>query len=116
MFSIHGNPELPEQELKHWEGYKKSSPVRIGNAAYKQYQSDIYGELMDSLYLYNKYVLPIPYDFWTGIQQGLDWVCGNWQTQAGGVWGGGSSMEHFGYSRLGMWGGVDEGEVCAGVR
>src|SRR4029077_17934152 len=50
LFSIYGDRELPEYELKHWEGYKKSGPVRIGNAAYKQFQSDVYGELLDALY------------------------------------------------------------------
>ena len=116
MFSIHGNPELPEQELKHWEGYKKSSPVRIGNDAYKQYQSDIYGELMDSLYLYNKYVLPISYDFWTKIQQRLDWVCENWQTPDEGIWEMRNRQEHFVYSKLMNWVALDRGIRLADKR
>src|SRR5260370_17777737 len=84
MCAIYGKPELPEQELKHWEGYKKSSPVRIGNDAYKQFQSDVYGELMDSLYLYNKYALPISYDFWTAIRHRLDLGCGEWKNPGEG--------------------------------
>ena len=109
MFSVHGNPELPEHELTHWEGYKKSSPVRIGNAAYKQFQSDIYGELLDSLYLYNKYVLPISYDFWTRIRHRLDWVCENWQQPDEGIWEMRNGSEHFVYSKLMNWVALDRG-------
>ena len=116
MFSIYGNPELPEQELKHWEGYKKSSPVRIGNDAYKQFQSDIYGELMDSLYLYNKYVLPISYDFWTEIRHRLDWVCENWKNPDEGIWEMRNRQEHFVYSKLMNWVALDRGVRLADKR
>jgi GH15 family glucan-1,4-alpha-glucosidase len=116
MFSIYGNPELPEQELKHWEGYKKSSPVRIGNGAYKQFQSDIYGELMDSLYLYNKYVLPISYDFWTRIRHRLDWVCENWKNPDEGIWEMRNRQEHFVYSKLMNWVALDRGVRLADKR
>jgi GH15 family glucan-1,4-alpha-glucosidase len=116
LFSIYGNPELPEQELTHWEGYKKSKPVRIGNDAYKQYQSDIYGELMDSLYLYNKYVLPIAYDFWTRIRHRLDWICENWQKPDEGIWEMRNRQEHFVYSKLMNWVALDRGIRLAGKR
>src|SRR5690242_4902326 len=56
VFTIEGGQELPEQTLDHWEGYRRSAPVRIGNAAVSQFQGDIYGELMDASYLSNKYV------------------------------------------------------------
>src|SRR5260370_37828186 len=95
MCAIYGKPELPEQELKHWEGYKKSSPVRIGNDAYKQFQSDVYGELMDSLYLYNKYALPISYDFWTAIRHRLDWVFGKRKKPEQGILGVGKRQGNF---------------------
>lgn len=116
MFSIYGNPELPEQELTHWEGYKESGPVRIGNAAYKQYQSDIYGELMDSLYLYNKYVVPISYDFWTKIRDRLDWVSENWQNPDEGIWEVRNREEHFVYSKLMNWVALDRGIRLADKR
>jgi GH15 family glucan-1,4-alpha-glucosidase len=116
MFSIYGNPELPEVELTHLEGYKASRPVRIGNGAYKQYQSDIYGELMDSLYLYNKYVLPISYDFWTRIRRRLDWICDNWQTPDEGIWEMRNRQEHFVYSKLMNWVALDRGVRLADKR
>jgi GH15 family glucan-1,4-alpha-glucosidase len=116
LFSIYGNPELPEQELKHWEGYKKSGPVRIGNGAYTQYQGDVYGELMDALYLYNKYVLPISYDFWTRIRDRLDWVCENWQNPDEGIWEMRNRQEHFVYSKLMSWVALDRGVRLADKR
>ncbi len=55
---------LHEAILQHFKGYEGSSPVRIGNAAAKQTQMDIYGELMDAIYLCDKYCRPVSYDFW----------------------------------------------------
>ncbi len=68
LFTIQGDSELPELTLDHWEGYRASGPVRIGNAAVSQLQLDLYGELMDSFYLYNKYVSPISYDMWVKLR------------------------------------------------
>ena len=65
MYGIDGRAELPEEVLDHLEGYRGSGPVRIGNGAADQLQLDIYGELIDSVYLYNKYGaadLPRPWD------------------------------------------------------
>ena len=68
VFTIDGENHLPEHTLDHWEGYRGSSPVRIGNAAVSQFQGDIYGELMDAFYLSNKYVSPTSYDVWVKIR------------------------------------------------
>src|SRR4029453_15198757 len=65
MYGIDGRHELPEETLDHLDGYRGSRPVRVGNAAAGQLQLDIYGELMDSIYLYDKYGTPIAYDVWT---------------------------------------------------
>lgn len=59
MFSVRGETDLPEEELDHLEGYRGSKPVRIGNGAAMHLQLDIYGELMDGIYLYNKYGKPV---------------------------------------------------------
>ena len=67
MYGIDGRHELPESTLDHFEGYEQSSPVRIGNGAATQLQLDIYGELIDSLYLYNKYGEPISFAAWADL-------------------------------------------------
>jgi GH15 family glucan-1,4-alpha-glucosidase len=90
--------------------------VRIGNDAYRQYQSDIYGELMDSLYLYNKYVLPISYDFWTRIRSRLDWICEHWKEPDEGIWEMRNRQEHFVYSKLMNWVALDRGVRLADKR
>jgi GH15 family glucan-1,4-alpha-glucosidase len=116
MLTIHGGTELPEQTLDHWEGYRGSAPVRIGNGAVSQFQSDVYGELMDSLYLYNKYVGPISYDFWTRIRRRLDWVCDNWHQPDEGIWEMRNRAEHFVFSKLMNWVALDRGSRLADKR
>ena len=86
VFTINGEKKLPEHTLDHWEGYRGSSPVRIGNAAVSQFQGDIYGELMDAFYLSNKYVSPTSYDVWVKIRARLEWICENWQLPDAGIW------------------------------
>ncbi|MFW6289163.1 MAG: glycoside hydrolase family 15 protein [Spirochaetota bacterium] len=61
--------ELNEERLEHLKSYRGSSPVRVGNGACDQLQLDIFGELMDSMYLYNKYGSPISYDLWVQLRR-----------------------------------------------
>src|SRR4051794_40123873 len=67
MYGVDGRQNLEETTLSHFEGYRRSRPVRIGNGAHNQLQLDIYGELMDSVYLYNKFGELISYDFWSNL-------------------------------------------------
>jgi GH15 family glucan-1,4-alpha-glucosidase len=116
VFTIFGEQVPDEVILDHWEGYMGSGPVRIGNAANKQYQADIYGELMDSLYLYNKHVGPINYDFWVRIRRRLDWICDNWQLPDEGIWEMRSGKQNFVYSKLMNWVALDRGVRLADKR
>jgi GH15 family glucan-1,4-alpha-glucosidase len=116
VFTVFGEPLPPEQTLDHWEGYRKSQPVRIGNAASGQYQADVYGELLDSFYLYNKYVSPVSYDFWVRIRERLDWLCNNWQKPDEGIWEMRNREEHFVYSKLMNWVALDRGIRLADKR
>lgn len=109
MYSIAGQSNLPEETLDHWEGYRGSSPVRIGNAAHNQLQLDIYGELMDSVYLYNKYGEPISYDLWMSLTRMIEWVCDNWNKPDEGIWEIRGPKQHFTYSRVLCWVAVDRG-------
>lgn len=109
MYGIDGRHNLQESELRHFEGYKKSRPVRIGNAAAIQLQLDIYGELMDSVYIYNKSFELISYEFWRHLTQLIDWVCDNWQKPDEGIWEVRGGAREFLYSRVMCWVAVDRG-------
>jgi GH15 family glucan-1,4-alpha-glucosidase len=116
VYGIHGEHDLTEHELPHLEGYRGSSPVRIGNQAYTQLQLDIYGELMDSVYLSNKYGKPISYDLWQHLRRLLDFVCANWQLKDEGIWEVRGGKQHFVYSKLMSWVALDRGLRLADKR
>jgi GH15 family glucan-1,4-alpha-glucosidase len=116
VFTIQGDHQLPEQILDHWEGYRASSPVRVGNAAVSQFQGDIYGELMDAFYLANKYVSPTSYDVWVKIRRRLEWICENWQLPDAGIWEMRNRQEHFVYSKVMNWVALDRGIRLADKR
>ncbi len=103
MYGIDGRSELREEVLPHLEGYRGSRPVRIGNSAADQLQLDIYGELMDSIYLYNKYGTPIYHDAWMDLTEIVDWLCENWDQADEGIWEMRGGRQHFVYSRLMSW-------------
>jgi len=107
MYGLHGERQLKERFIKQWEGYKQSAPVRIGNAAYNQLQLDIYGELMDSVYLFNKYGSPIPYDLWSRLRHMIGFVCKNWQRKDKGIWEIRNRPQHFVYSKVMCWVAID---------
>ena len=109
MYGLDGRHKLTEETLDHLDGYRGSRPVRVGNAAYDQLQLDIYGELLDSVYLYNKYGEPISYDFWVQLRKLVDYVCENWNRADEGVWEVRGGRQHFTYSRLMCWVAVDRG-------
>jgi GH15 family glucan-1,4-alpha-glucosidase len=109
MYGIDGRHDLGEIHLPHLEGYKKSSPVRVGNGAFGQLQLDIYGELMDSVYLYNKYGEPISHDLWSNVVRLLDWVCRHWHEKDEGIWEIRSGRHEFLYSRVMCWVALDRG-------
>ena len=107
MYGIDGRKRLTEETLDHLSGYCDSRPVRVGNGAYKQFQLDIYGELMDAIYLFNKYGEPISYDLWQAVERLVDWVCANWQRADDGIWEVRGGQRHFVYSKLMCWVAVD---------
>jgi GH15 family glucan-1,4-alpha-glucosidase len=109
MYSIEGQHDLTEQTLDHLGGYRASRPVRIGNAAYRQLQLDIYGELMDAVYLFNKHGQPISFDLWAYLRRLLDYVCDNWQKKDEGIWEVRSGQQHFVFSKLMCWVALDRG-------
>ncbi len=109
LYGIDGRHKIDEEVLDHLEGYRGSRPVRIGNAAYRQLQIDVAGELMDSVYLHNKYAEPVSYDLWTQLTRILTWVCDNWEKQDTGLWEVRGPEQHFVYSKLMCWVALDRG-------
>jgi GH15 family glucan-1,4-alpha-glucosidase len=103
MYGIDGRQKLDEVVLEHLSGYENSRPVRIGNAAYQQLQLDIYGEMMDSIYLSNKYGNAITHAGWMDVQRILAWLSKNWQRPDEGIWEVRGGAREFLHSRLMCW-------------
>jgi GH15 family glucan-1,4-alpha-glucosidase len=116
MYGIDGHLQLEEKVLDNLEGYRKSAPVRIGNDAYGQLQLDIYGELLDSVYLFNKYGEPISYDFWKDLEKQIDWLADNWNQPDEGIWEVRGGRKKFLYSRLLCWVAFDRAIKIAQAR
>jgi GH15 family glucan-1,4-alpha-glucosidase len=107
MYRIDGGTEIEESTLPKFEGYQGSSPVRIGNAASKQLQLDIYGELMDAMYLATKYGDAISHEEWAGVQKLISFVASHWQEPDKGIWEVRSGSQQFLHSRVMCWVAVD---------
>ncbi|GGH12250.1 glycoside hydrolase family 15 protein [Silvibacterium dinghuense] len=103
MYRPDGGQEIEEEILETLHGYKDSRPVRIGNAAYSQLQLDIYGELMDAVYLANKYGDSASYDGWHGLKRILEWLEQNWKRPDEGIWEVRGGAKEFLHSRLMCW-------------
>ncbi len=102
LYSVDGNADLDEIVLEHLAGYRDSKPVRIGNAAADQIQLDIYGELMDSVFLYNK-TQPISFQLWQALTRQLDWLAKHWEEPDEGIWETRGGRQRFTYSALMTW-------------
>jgi GH15 family glucan-1,4-alpha-glucosidase len=102
MYGIHGEHDLTERELSHFEGYAQSRPVRIGNGAYTQRQLDIYGEFLDAAYIYNNYQA-ISYDLWQNVCHLLTWLAKHWQDPDEGIWEVRGGPKPFVHSRVMCW-------------
>ena len=107
MYRVDGSSELTEFTLDHLSGYQGSKPVRVGNKASDQLQLDIYGELIDSIYLYNKHVEPVSYDFWIYLRKIVYWLCDNWHRPDNGIWEVRKAPEQFTYSKVQCWVALD---------
>lgn len=107
MFTIRGECDIPEVELDHLEGYKGSKPVRVGNAAVFHTQLDIYGELLDSIYLYNKHGNPITYDQWASIRRMVRYVIGVRHQKDMSIWESRGQIQNFIYSKIMLWVALD---------
>ncbi|MDS9877892.1 glycoside hydrolase family 15 protein [Pseudomonas protegens] len=116
LYGTDGRQELPETELGHLSGHGGAQPVRIGNQAYDQVQLDIFGELLDAVYLVNKYGEAISHEGWKHTVQVVDQVCDSWQSKDVGIWEMRGEQHHFLHSRLMCWVAVDRAIRLASKR
>ncbi len=115
MYTIDGSDHIPEEILGHLEGYQGTRPVRIGNGAAGQQQLDVYGEIMDSVYIYNREA-PISYDLWSALSSRLDWLSRHWTEADEGIWEIRGPRKRFTYSALMTWVAYDRGRRLADDR
>ncbi|MEW5287984.1 glycoside hydrolase family 15 protein [Erwinia papayae] len=116
MYRLDSGTELQESELPNLSGYAGSTPVRIGNAAWRQTQLDIYGELMDAVYLANKYGEAISHRGWMHVSKMIDYVSENWNQADAGIWEMRGEPQHFLHSRLMCWVALDRAIRLANKR
>src|SRR5215468_10151665 len=103
MYGLNGRQELEEISMDQLSGYENSQPVRIGNAAYQQLQLDIYGEMMDSVYLANKYGHGVSHGEWQEVRRLLEWLGHNWRRPDEGIWEVRGGPREFLHSRVMCW-------------
>ena len=110
MYGLNKEKELTERTLDHLSGYMGSTPVRVGNAAYKQRQNDIYGILMDVIYtqlMEFRTDIENGEELWS-ITKGIVWIVGkHWQEPDKGIWEFRAEDQHFTFSKVLCWTAVD---------
>ena len=109
MYRVDGDPELDEETIEGWEGYRGSYPVRIGNGAAGQLQLDIYGEALDAVYQVDRSGIEIGQPGWKALTQLLDWLADNWDQPEEGIWETRGGRKDFTYGRLMCWVAFDRG-------
>jgi GH15 family glucan-1,4-alpha-glucosidase len=107
MYRVDGSSDLDEQTLDHLEGYAGSRPVHIGNGAADQLQLDIYGELLDSVWLADRHAIRVGHPGWVKLSQLADWVAQHWEQPDEGVWETRGGRQNFTYGRLMCWVALD---------
>ena len=113
MYGIGGEHELVESELDHLPGYAGSRPVRIGNAAYAQQQHDVWGALLDSVYLHTKAIDHLDNRMWPILQKQVGEALKHWREPDAGIWEVRGELKHFTSSKIMCWVAVDRGARLA---
>lgn len=108
MYRVDGTLDLEEYELD-LEGYEASGPVRVGNGAVGQRQLDIYGELIDTVYIYDAHAHEITYEFWRHLTTLIDYVCASWREGDHGIWESRGGTEQYTMSKVMAWVAIDRG-------
>jgi GH15 family glucan-1,4-alpha-glucosidase len=116
MYGIGGEKELTERTLDHLSGYQGSAPVRIGNAAHTQQQNDVYGALLDGLYIHTKAHRRVPAILWPLVQMAVERASQVWREPDQGIWEARGEPKHYVSSKLLCWVALDRGRRLAAWR
>ena len=116
MYGIGGESKLEEQELEHLSGYEHSRPVRIGNGAYNQDQHDVWGAVLDSIYLHTRSRDQLPDRLWPIIKRQVEAALTRWREPDRGIWEVRGDPKHFTSSKLMCWVAADRGVRLARIR
>jgi len=116
MYRVDGTSDLVEESLEHWEGWRGSRPVRIGNGAADQLQLDIYGEAMDSVFLADARGIISGHQGWMSLVNIIDWLCEHWDEPDEGIWETRGGRKNFTYGRLQTWIALDRAIRIAAAR
>jgi GH15 family glucan-1,4-alpha-glucosidase len=107
MYRVDGSSDLTEDTLDHFEGWRGSRPVRIGNGAADQLQLDIYGEAMDTVLAADSLGFQLAHSGWLAVTKIIDWVADNWDQPGEGVWETRGGRQNFTYGRFQCWVALD---------
>jgi GH15 family glucan-1,4-alpha-glucosidase len=113
LYGVGGERDLTESTLDHLSGYGDARPVRIGNGAYNQHQHDVWGALLDSVYLHTRSREQMPRELWPIVVAQVEQAIANWQQPDQGIWEMRGAPQHFTMSKIMCWVALDRGARLA---
>ncbi|MCF4120034.1 glycoside hydrolase family 15 protein [Antribacter sp. KLBMP9083] len=113
MYGVGGEETLEEFELGHLSGYEGAQPIRVGNAAYNQRQHDVWGAVLDSVYLHTRSREQLPESLWPILKRQVDEAAKHWHKPDRGIWEVRGEPQHFTSSKLMCWVAMDRGAKLA---
>jgi GH15 family glucan-1,4-alpha-glucosidase len=113
MYGVGGERELDEESLPHLSGYEGAIPVRIGNGAYRQRQHDVWGAVLDSVYLHARSRDQLPEALWPVLKRQVECAAEHWEEPDQGIWEVRGQPQHFVSSKLMCWVALDRGARLA---
>jgi GH15 family glucan-1,4-alpha-glucosidase len=116
MYALDGEGEIPEFTLDHLSGYEGARPVRVGNGAYRQDQHDVWGALLDSMYLHTKSRNHLDDRIWPIVKDQVETALTKWREPDRGIWEIRGEPKHFTSSKLMCWVAADRGARLAEIR
>jgi GH15 family glucan-1,4-alpha-glucosidase len=116
MYGVGGERDLPERTLDHLTGYEGAQPVRVGNDAYSQRQNDVFGAVLDSLYLHQKEYGHNSQRLWPIVESQVECALKTWREPDQGIWEARGAARHYVSSKLMCWVAMDRGARLAARR